>query len=243
MIFNKQNRISDTSCLPHNYQAFDDLVSTVASPYPSVLRTYMSKVGDASAITTDLEMTQYLDQVLEEAVASYQARDGTGEEMSAPGTPSRKWRYSSAYQKAVRRNDASIKSVAAALNRCDPLYIWRRAPTIALEDVSLGDPWVCAVVLHACRFARLKARYGPDRLAGFVGSLMGSAVKDRLSCESFCLAYLDPRLRRERSQVTKMSIDERAELYKSDVSTHPVEGGGRHWLGRPPVRWKRPTVR
>lgn len=182
----------------------------------------MGKVGDASAITTDLEMTQYLDQVLDEAIAAYQAPDGTGEEMSAPGTPSRKWRYSSAYQKAVRRNDASIKSVAAALNRCDPSYIWRRAPTIALEDVSLGDPWVCAIVLHACRFARLKARYGPDRLAGFVGSLMGSAVKDRLSCDSFCLAYLDPRLLCERSQVAKMSIDERAELYRSDAAPTPL---------------------
>ena len=202
----------------NKYQAFDDPVSTIASPYPSVLRAHMSKIGDASAVSSDIEMTQYLDEVLGEAIADYQAFEG----MPASMTPSRKWRYSSAYQKAVRRNDASIMEVAAALNGCDPAYIWRRAPTIAVEDVALGDPWVCALVLHSCRFARLKARYGPDRLAGFLGALMGSAVKDRLSCDSYCLSRLGPTAGDDQAKVTRMSASDRAQLYRSDATPFPL---------------------
>lgn len=186
---------------------------TLASPQPSVLRRIMERLGGTSSIRTDAEMSAYLDQILEKAVAGYEAGQ---ESARLPISPTLKWRYSSAYQKAVRRNDPSIKAVAAALNACDPAYIWRRAPTIALEDVSLGDPWVVALILHACRFARVRAKYGTVRLSGFLGQLMGSAVKDRLSCDSFCLPYFHPKLARVRSAVRRMSVNDRADLYRSD---------------------------
>lgn len=200
-------------------EAFDDVFSTIASPYPSVLQTHLRKIGNASGISTDVEMSQYLDAVLEEAIAAYEATNGA---VPSSLTAALKWRYSSAYQKAVRRNDASIKDVAEALNRCDPAYIWRRAQTIVLEDISLGDPWVCALVLHACRFARLRARFGQDRLAGFIGSLMGSSIKDRLSCDGFCLAFLDPRMASDRAQVIKLTMSERAQLFRSDATPFPL---------------------
>lgn len=192
---------------------FDYPSCTLASPHPSVLRKIMERVGGPSSISTDAQMSAYLDQILEEAVAHYEAGQASAR---LPISPTLKWRYSSAYQKAVRRNDPSIEGVAAALNACDPAYIWRRAPTIALEDVSLGDPWVVALVLHACRFARIRTKYGRDRLAGFLGQLMGRAVKDRLSCDSFCLPYFHPKLARVRSAVARMSADERVDLYRSD---------------------------
>ena len=179
----------------------------------------MQQVGSPAAISTDAEMSVYLDALLETSIATYDARC---ERISGPIGPNLKWRYSSAYQKAVRRNDPSIKAVAAALNGCDPAYIWRRVPTIALEDVSLGDPWVVALVLHACRFARSRAKYGQDQLAGYLGSLMGSAVKDRLSCDSFCLPYFHPELADVRSAVERMTVTERADLYRSDDTPFPL---------------------
>lgn len=182
------------------------------SPNRSVLRPFLADTGAFSPIISDREMSAYLDEVLARAIASREPPN----EVSLPTSPTLKWRYSSAFQKAVRRNDQSIGTVAAALNSCDPEYIWRRAPTIALEDVSLGDPWVVALVLHACRFSKLRANYGPGRLAAFLGELMGSAVKDRLTCDSFCLPYFHPKLARARSKVGRMSVSERADLYRSD---------------------------
>ena len=182
-------------------------------PVPSVLSRQLEKVGGYTGIQSDAGMAQLLDALLEEAFADHSP--GFVKHPAVVATH-HKWRYSSAYQKAVRRNDLSIKAVAAALNQCDPMYIWRRAPTIALEEVSLGDPWVCAVVLHACRFARVRKQYGCDELAGFLGELMGSAVKDRLSCDSYCLSYFHPGLVDVRAAVEEMPPTERAELYRSD---------------------------
>lgn len=182
-------------------------------PVESVLSAKIEKLGGYSSIRSDRQMAEFLDALIELAIEGH-SPDFIG--LSGPLGPNHKWRYSSAYQKAVRRNDPSIKAVAAALNQCDPAYIWRRAPTIALEDISLGDPWVCALVLHACRFSRVRKRYGFDGLAGFLGELMGSAVKDRLSCDSYCLPYFHPGLENVRAAVEEMAATERAELYSSD---------------------------
>lgn len=191
----------------------NSLKAACLGPVPSVLSKQLGKVGSCAAIQSDAEMTQFLDALLDEAFADYSPGCG---KLLVPVTPHHKWRYSSAYQKAVRRNDPSVIAVAAALNQCDPMYIWRRAPTIALEEISLGDPWVCALVLHSCRFARVRNRYGFDELAGFLGQLMGSAVKDRLSCDSYCLPYFHPGLADVRAAVEEMPATERAELYRSD---------------------------
>lgn len=178
----------------------------------------MQSIGDSCVISTDAEMTEYLNSLLEQAM---KAHDPEYDRLTGPTERNQKWRYSSAYQKAVRRNDPSIQSVAAALNRCDPAYIWRRAPTIALEDVSMGDPWVVALVLHACRSAKVRAKYGSDELAGLLGQLMGKAVKDRLSCDSFCLPIFHPEMAHVRSAVDRMSVSERADLYRSDDTPFP----------------------
>jgi hypothetical protein len=179
----------------------------------SVLEDSIQKVGGSGSISSDPEMSAFLDALLDEVLPKFCP---AFQRVSGPVGPQRKWRYSSAYQKAVRRGDPSIKAVAAALNTCDAAYIWRRAPTIALEDVGMGDPWVCALVLHACRFAKIRNKHGKDVIAGFVGELMGSAVKDRLSCDSFCLPYLHPELSAVREAVDQMVNTERAELYGSD---------------------------
>lgn len=183
------------------------------SPIPSILENQVQKVGGHSSIRSDAEMTEFLDALFREV---YTPPPALTAHFTGLVGPQHKWRYSSALQKAVRRNDASIRAVSAALNQCDPSYFWRRAPTIALEEVALGDPWVCALVLHSCRFARLRKQYGFNELAGFLGELMGSAVKDRLSCDSYCLPYFHPELADVRVAVEEMPPTERAELYRSD---------------------------
>ena len=184
------------------------------SPIPSILENQVQKVGEHICIRSDAEMTEFLDALLQEVYTP--PPPALAANFTGIVGPHHKWRYSSALQKAVRRNDASIRAVSAALNQCDPSYFWRRAPTIALEEIALGDPWVCALVLHSSRFARLRKWYGPNELAGFLGELMGSAVKDRLSCDSYCLPYFHPELADVRAAVEEMPPTERAELYRSD---------------------------
>ena len=50
---------------------------------------------------------------------------------------------------------------------------------------------------------------------------MGSAVKDRLSCDSFCLPCSHPKLANVRAAVDRMDVTERAELYRSDDTSFP----------------------
>jgi hypothetical protein len=191
----------------------DDLPFDQVSPFSSVLTPHLITAGDWTGIKTDQDMTAYLDKLLALAIDGY---DSSFPEIDVPIGSNHKWRYSSAYQKAVRRNDPSIKLAAAAINACDPAYIWKRAPVIALEDISIGDPWVCAVVLHACRFAASRKKYGADHLAAFLGTLMGSAIKDRLSCDGFCLPIFHPALKTAVQTVDRMSVQDRADLYCSD---------------------------
>lgn len=192
---------------------FEELDHSIITPVQSVLQDPMDELGGYANIKTDTEMSQFMDELINGLIEGY---DPSHEVLDVPIAPDLKWRYSSAYQKAVRRNDPSINAVATALNACDPQYIWRRGPTIAMEDISMGDPWVCAMVMHACRFARVRNMYGKDELAGFLGTVMGMAVKDRLSCDSFCLPFFHPELKDVRDATDNMSNADRADLYRSD---------------------------
>lgn len=180
-----------------------------------VLTEHLTKLGVEPGgydHQTDAQMTQILDELLELAIKDYEPDI---EQVDIPIGKDLKWRYSSAYQKAVRRNDPSVQLAGFAIEMCDSQYMWRRAPTIALEDVAMGDPWVCALVLHACRFVKTRRRYGPQRLLAFLGTIMGRAVKDRLSCDSYCLPAYHPKMRQVNKTVQNMSIHELAEIYLS----------------------------
>src|SRR5689334_15239733 len=62
-----------------------------------------------------------------------------------------RWRLASAFQKSVRRGHVHCAiRFACMLWSIDPVYTWRRAAIVALEDC-FGDPLSCALALEANR--------------------------------------------------------------------------------------------
>src|SRR5690349_15658793 len=54
--------------------------------------------------------------------------------------PARKWRVSSAWQKAIRRGNVEVAiRMAEGLYSLDPPYAWRRINVIALEDIGVAN--------------------------------------------------------------------------------------------------------
>jgi hypothetical protein len=193
----------------------DNLPFSKIEVVPSVLERHLGHFSGFASIDSDKEMSQLLDVLLDEAIADFEWKP---EAQPGGSDSSMKWRYSSAYQKAVRRNDPSIMRAGLMLNACDPAYIWRRGATIAIEDISMGDPWVCALVVDACRFVRSRSIHGADKLSVFLGKLMGAAVKDRLACDGFCLPIYHPEMVPTRNAVEAMPAQQRADIYRSDAN-------------------------
>ena len=98
-----------------------------------------------------------------------------------------KWLLASALQKCIRRGLA-LQSVAIAirLHQIDQVYLPRRMPIIALEDIGLGDALVCHDVIAVCASSKW---WGADvnRTIGFLASIMAGAVKSRTACDAFSL--------------------------------------------------------
>ena len=75
------------------------------SPIPSILENQVQKVGEHICIRSDAEMTEFLDALLQEVYTP--PPPALAANFTGIVGPHHKWRYSSALQKAVRRNDAS----------------------------------------------------------------------------------------------------------------------------------------
>ena len=107
-----------------------------------------------------------------------------------PPTTSDKWLLSSALQKLIRRGvAASAVAIAVKLHQVDPLYLRRRLPIIALEDIGMGDLTVCQEVLALCSSSQW---WGDDsvKTVTFIASAMASAIKSRAACDTFCLTEI-----------------------------------------------------
>ena len=98
-----------------------------------------------------------------------------------------KWLLASALQKCIRRGLA-VQSIAIAirLHQIDQVYLPRRMPIIALEDIGLGDALVCHDVLTVCASSKW---WGTDvnKTIGFLASIMAGALKSRAACDAFSL--------------------------------------------------------
>lgn len=104
-----------------------------------------------------------------------------------PPTTADKWLLSSALQKLIRRGMVAKAVVAAVkLHQVDPLYLRRRMPIIALEDIGVGDLTVCQEVLSLCSSSQWWAD-GAVKTVTFLATSMAHAIKSRAACDAFCL--------------------------------------------------------
>ena len=121
---------------------------------------------------------------------------GFDPQFTDPGFPADKWLLSSAVQKLIRRGRAeqAVKT-ALALHVLDPAYLPRRLPTIAFEDISIGDLGVCFDTLHVFggqRFAANTSELEQRQILANLVYRLAQAVKSRTACDILCLALAVP---------------------------------------------------
>lgn len=94
--------------------------------------------------------------------------------------PGEKWLASSALQKAIRRGNREIAALAAeTLLAVAPDYVWRRLPTICLEDIGLANRLLCAAALEASRSSVFRHRLGDRAVAHCLIDAACTSVKCR----------------------------------------------------------------
>lgn len=120
------------------------------------------------------------------AITSYTANATKGN--FSLKNPDRKWRVSSALQKCIRRGhtDLADRYAQALINSGEGGYFWTRLPVIAFEDIGLGDPYLCALVLALSRYKKLRQQWDEGLLASFLCVRLAAAVKNRTLCDLAC---------------------------------------------------------
>lgn len=94
--------------------------------------------------------------------------------------PNEKWVLASALQKCIRRGSPVVAAVCAeTLLAVDPAYLWRRLPTIALEDIAYGDRVLCALTIEASRSSAFRQRIGERQVLHSLVHGLCSASKCR----------------------------------------------------------------
>lgn len=146
---------------------------------------------------------------------------------------------SSAWQKAIRRGavDDALQ-VAAALEAFDPAYVWRRIRGIAMEEVSIADPSVVAMVLAIAGKARLREALGPWELLGALTTALAEAPKCRTACDLLVWlpAVPEPHLDRSEPIFNQWALG-RAERQELLVSASRWRALGHHSL-RTSAGWR-----
>jgi hypothetical protein len=116
---------------------------------------------------------------------------GVGGQMFKPNnfeikSKNRKWRVSSAMQKAIRRGDVETAQIMAeGLYSFDPEYCWRRLPIIVVEDIGVANPILVAGVLWCSGKKQWMIKAAGSELAALhtIVEMMCRSVKDRSVCD------------------------------------------------------------
>ena len=173
-------------------------------------------------IRLDSSMEERIENELVAELASY----ATDIPRSVIRDPQNKWLASSAWQKAIRRNQPDIaRRMVTGLYRLDPEYPWRRLPVIALEDVGAADLPLVAKIMWASGKLVWRRRHGGDLpILLYFTEQLAAAVKDRVACDLEVWTDYDTGLAGVRAQVAGLN---RQELFDaaSDVD-YPL--GYRH---------------
>lgn len=107
--------------------------------------------------------------------------------------PGEKWVLSSGLQKAIRRGNRVIAALCAeTLLAVDPAYLWRRLPTVALEDVAFGNKLICAATLEASRSSVFRHKVGDRQILHCLVDALCTSVKDRSLTDLLMLDSSNP---------------------------------------------------
>ena len=126
-----------------------------------------------------------LEERLEDELAARLAGYQTDIPKSVIRDPQNKWLASSAWQKAIRRNQPDIaRRMVTGLYRLDAAYPWRRLPVIALEDVGAADLPLVAGIMWAAGKQLWRQRHGGDlKVLLYFTERLAAATKDRVACD------------------------------------------------------------
>jgi len=164
--------------------------------------------------------------------------------------PADKWLLSSAVQKLIRRGRAdNAVRTALALHALDPAYLPRRLPTIAFEDISIGDLQVCFDVLHVFgnqRFASGTSVSVQRRLIANLVYRLAQSVKSRTACDILSLGMALPEFLTIAKKMAgtsarclvKIAADRNAPDTRRTIALYVLSG-----LSVPAGRWYRPISR
>ena len=157
-------------------------------------------------IRLDSSMEERIENELVAELASY----ATDIPRSVIRDPQNKWLASSAWQKAIRRNQPDIaRRMVTGLYRLDPEYPWRRLPVIALEDVGAADLPLVAKIMWASGKLVWRRRHGGDLpILLYFTEQLAAAVKDRVACDLEVWTDYDAGLAGVRAQVAGLNRQE-----------------------------------
>lgn len=140
---------------------------------------------------------------------------------------------SSAWQKAIRRSDASLASrCGLELHRRDPDYFWRRIRIVVLEDISVGDLEASATVLAIAGKRVLQRRLGDRKLASYLSTQLAEARKSRTACDLACLLPLDTFATQFLEVGISLEIFDRVNLSKVATAWRQTAAYSAHVAGR-----------
>lgn len=102
-------------------------------------------------------------------------------------SPNVKWKYSSAFQKSIRRrNVADAIKYALTYHAADPVGFWSRLVVIAFEDVGVNGAMEVAITLAVTRSKIFRRKLGGDiKVIHYVIKKLAESVKDRTVCDLF----------------------------------------------------------
>jgi hypothetical protein len=159
-----------------------------------------------------------------------------------------KWLWASVLQKSVRRGDTEYAMQAVtALWELDRAKLWMRLPTVALEDVGIGNPDAVTETLLAASSASARRE---KQTAYHVAALLCAGAKNRLSDAVFILserstAYHDVRQRMARTgddTLASFVNDEKNSLVGRAIAAWLLAGTQRFYSEVMPARRGSPDM-
>lgn len=136
------------------------------------------------------------------------------------------YKVSSALQKCIRRglSEEAVFYAQGILNSTETEYLWRRLPVIALEDIGIANPLLCAQVLHFCRFKEARLLISQKRGLSMLVERMASGLKSRTMCDMVCSVAFMKTLPEVETWQQEVQYAMTSAGWKPEEPGHPMAG-------------------